>query len=108
MTNTTLVAKLIELGGNEWKNYGKHRIYLGDVICSLMGIECSKYKSGSIRSASKDGETISNASASRYLTAVEYYDVIDDTFVSQVGISKKNEYKEVLGVLEALRNEMEA
>ena len=105
MTNTNLAARLIELGGNEWKNYGKHRIYLGDVICSLMEIECSKYKSGSIRSASKDGETISNASASRYLTAVEYYDVIDDTFVSPVGISKKSEYKEVLGALKALRGE---
>ena len=78
------MAKLVAVGGREWMKYGKHRIYFNDdVICKVVGLSYSCYKSGNISSASINGEAISHAEASRYLSVTAYFDVISGRFFFQ-------------------------
>lgn len=55
------IISLINLGGSEWKAYGKHRIYFDtEIQCELLGLEIQRYKTGNISSATLNGEDISN------------------------------------------------
>ena len=74
----SLEGKLIQLGGNEWKNYGKHRIYLNiDVQMKLLGLEVTSYKTGNIKHAKLNGEDISNTRAAKIIGSLDkfWYDV---------------------------------
>lgn len=57
---------LIKKEGNEWENYGHHRVYFDKhLLAELGGLECSFYNTGNISSAALNGEVISNARAKR-------------------------------------------
>ena len=76
MTTPTITAQqIIALGGREWTGRnGQRRIYLNDWH-ELAGLKVSWYKSGSISSATIDGELISNRKAGALMTARVWYDV---------------------------------
>src|SRR5690606_35868407 len=77
MTATTITAQqILALGGREWTGRnGQQRIYLNDWY-KWAGLEISWYKgSGSISSATLNGELISNRKASMLLAAKVWYDV---------------------------------
>ena len=77
MTATTITAQqIIALGGREWTGRnGQQRIYLNNWP-ELAGLEISRYKgSGSISSATLNGERISNNKAGMLLAAKIWYDV---------------------------------
>lgn len=77
------IAKLVAIGGREWENYGKHRVYFNsDAICSLCHLDIDHYKSGNISNAYLDGEHISNARAGRIISTTTYFDVVSGSFFS--------------------------
>ncbi len=72
------ITSLINLGGSEWKNYGKHRIYFDiDTQCELLGLRVQHDKTGKISSATLDGEEISNWRVNKIIGALDkfWYDV---------------------------------
>ncbi len=50
----------LKIGGNEWKN----RVYFNDLY-QLYGLKINRYNSGSLSSATLNGEPISNSEANR-------------------------------------------
>ena len=77
-TNGSFEGKLIALGGNEWKAYGKHRIYFDtEIQCELLGLEIQRYKTGNISSATLNGEDISNTRAAKIIGSLDkfWYDI---------------------------------
>jgi|SRR5690554_945307 len=77
MTTTTITAQqILDLGGREWiGRNGQRRIYLNNWY-ELAGLKVSWYKSsGSISSATIDGEPISNRKAGALMTARVWFDV---------------------------------
>src|SRR5690554_5118355 len=78
MTATTTITaqQILALGGREWTGRnGQRRIYLNNWY-ELAGLKVSWYKSsGSISSATIDGEPISNRKAGMLMTAKVWYDV---------------------------------
>ncbi len=77
------MATLMELG-NVWQKNGHHRIYLND-LPSLYGLKVSYYGTGNVRSATLDGEKISNAAATRLLGPLSgkmWYDVVTTQFAT--------------------------
>ena len=75
MTAPTITAQqILNLGGREWTGRnGQQRIYLD--WPELAGMKIKLYKSGSISSATINGEPISNRKASMLATARVWYDV---------------------------------
>lgn len=76
MTATTITAQqILALGGREWTGRnGQQRIYLNNWY-ELAGLKVSWYKSGSISSATINGEPISNRKAGMLLAAKVWFDV---------------------------------
>lgn len=72
------IATMTAIGGRRWAKNGKDRVYLNDFE-TVPGLEVDHYKSGNICWAGLDGETISNAEASRLTGAVHkvYFDAAD-------------------------------
>lgn len=65
--------KLINLGGKEWQKHDKHRIYFNRrELEDLIGLEYEKYNSGNIRTATLNGELISNSKARKLLSGIQY------------------------------------
>ena len=75
MTTPTITAQqILDLGGREWiGRNGQRRIYLD--WPELAGLKISWYKSGSISSATINGEPISNRKAGMLLAAKVWFDV---------------------------------
>lgn len=65
------IAKLIEAGGNRWSKYGKDRIYID---AKTLGLVVDYYKTGNVRHAEWQGETVSNADGRRLLSSKVYVD----------------------------------
>jgi len=80
--NQQQIDRLREIG-NEWQNYGRHRIYINN-LGFWYGIETERYGSGNICSATLNGQRISNSQARRILGDLldlrMYYDFSDDKF----------------------------
>jgi hypothetical protein len=81
------IQRLIEIGGNEWIKNEHHRVYFNsDIQAKLIGLTCSYYNTGNIRSASLNGDQISNSEAKRILSSIGYgygklwYDVKTDSW----------------------------
>lgn len=70
MTITTIKA-LEAKGATRWTKGDHDRLYLNGLAREIIGLEVNRYKSGSISSATVGGETISNAAASRILSAID-------------------------------------
>ena len=79
----TTLSEALEIGGKEWKKSDTlHRIYFeGKALENLLGLEISRYNSGSISSAKLDGEKISNSRAWKMLLSKKYFDVVTGTVV---------------------------
>lgn len=70
------INKLMAAGGKRWTKYNKDRIYID---ATTLGLEVESYKTGNVRSATWQGESISNADARRLLGSKVYVDVADGT-----------------------------
>lgn len=61
--------KLLTMGANRWTKGGHDRLYLSRCGAQIMNLEIECYKTGNISSAVLNGEKISNAEASRIISA---------------------------------------
>ena len=80
--------RAIDIGGTEWKKGNLHRIYFNDeayrqVVKDEMGLVYTQYKTGNIKSATLNGEPISNGKARKMLPYKIYFDVADGKMVFQ-------------------------
>jgi hypothetical protein len=75
--------KLTAIGGVKWEKYEKKRIYFNDLE-EWFGLECSRYNTGNISSATLDGEKISNSRAKEISSSLGWaklwYDLTSDEF----------------------------
>lgn len=75
--------QLKKIGGSEWRKGDQHRYYFND-LSNLHGLRTSRHKSGSVSSASLNGEKISNSEAKRILESLDrikvWYDVNKQEF----------------------------
>jgi len=76
-----------QFGGNLWEKYDMRRIYFdGDDVAARQGLAFSTYGTGNVRSATLDGERISNSECKRILRAFHgfcfklWYDLVDGKF----------------------------
>ena len=74
MMNAKDIEKLEAAGAKRWSKYGKDRLYID---AKVLGLELTYYKTGSIRSAKWQGESISNADGRRLDNSKVYVDVAD-------------------------------
>jgi len=95
MTNLiSLVETLVTAGGKEWISGDKHRVYFNDLkemYCELIGVEFQRYGTGAIKSATMDGEKLSNNKCHKLLSSAAgkiHYDVKDNVFRGE-GVSKE-------------------
>lgn len=83
MTNISL-DELLKIG-NEWRAGAHHRVYFND-LCGLYGLETSHYGTGNIKSASLNGERISNSKARKLASMLNigkvWFDVASGEFHS--------------------------
>jgi hypothetical protein len=83
--NNQQIETLKSLGGRDWTSGdgSKRRIYFNN-LAELAGLSVTAYESGNIRSATFDGEAISNSEARKIESALRwaklYYDFADDQF----------------------------
>lgn len=61
---------LIDMGAKRWTKGDKDRLYLRGALDAILGIETTSYKSGSISSATMNGEKISNNEANKIYRAL--------------------------------------
>lgn len=64
------ISEIIQQGGNRWTKGNNDRIYVKDLIDTVGGLQVETYKSGSISSATLNGETISNSEAGRIYRSI--------------------------------------
>lgn len=87
MLEQAKIDKLLEIG-NEWEDFGKHRIYFNDLE-SRLGLDVSYYKSGNVSGATQNGERISNSEAKRILGRLAgakiFFDLKSGEFTIQYG-----------------------
>ena len=96
-------AAALEGLGKLWEKGGHRRLYLDrDAMCRIIGLEIEKYKSGSVRWASLDGERISNSAATRILLQMEYYCYYDLVAHRMIGAEFDNDGKIAAAVEAAL------
>jgi len=57
------IDDLVAVGGNEWINGTRHRVYFNDLPELFGRLSCSYYGTGNIRHATLDRKEISNTSA---------------------------------------------
>ena len=72
MLTDNQITKLEKNGFNRWTKGNHDRLYIN---ATLLGLECSYYKTGNISSAHFNGELISNAEGYRLKGAKTYVDV---------------------------------
>ena len=68
---------IVKIGGKEWRNpaNGAVRYYLnGDIWAEGIKLSVSYYETGNVRSATLDGELISNARARRILDTKVFWE----------------------------------
>jgi hypothetical protein len=96
------ITKLENAGAKRWTKYGKDRLYIdADVI----GLEVECYRSGSVRSAAWQGESISNSDASRIMMGRSYVDVATGDVVTKCTFNPR---ADVMGYDEAVQRFVDA
>ena len=73
------LGQLEDMGANRWTKGEHDRLYLGNAIPKMIGLEVRRYNSGNISSATLEGESISNSRARGILSAFDsaYIDLKD-------------------------------
>lgn len=76
------IQRIEEAGAKRWTRYGNDRLYLRGIE-KLIGLEYKKYNTGNIKSASLQGDEISNSRCYRILGTLDkgYYDIQRDVYV---------------------------
>jgi hypothetical protein len=81
---TTLVEKLIAMGGNRWNKAGFDRIYFNpETILKIQGIEWECYKTGNVRWNSYGSNTQFKKLLNDIAIDKNFYDVQNDKFVGR-------------------------
>lgn len=75
----SLLAQLTALGGKLWEKGSMRRVYFNDAH-ELIGLQYNTYGTGSISSATLNGEKISNSECKRILNRIGkiYFDLTDN------------------------------
>ena len=79
MLGENIIADLESKGFKRWQKGTFDRLY---VNASVLGLECTYYKTGNISSATFNGEHISNSEGYRLKAAKTYVDINKGTIVS--------------------------
>lgn len=85
------VDKLIEMGATRWQKGDKDRLYFNSAGDKIVGLETDAYKTGNIRSATLNGEKISNGEATRIFEV--YSKGYIDLKTGDVYLSGRSEYR---------------
>ncbi|WP_371793056.1 helix-turn-helix domain-containing protein [Streptomyces sp. NBC_01471] len=64
------IETMLAIGGNRWQRNGMDRVYIND-WAAFAGIETTRYNTGSISSASYQGQGISNSQAGQLLGSID-------------------------------------
>lgn len=72
MLNEKMIAALENKGFNRWTKGTMDRLY---IYATKLGLELTYYKTGNIRSAYLNGESISNSRGYNYKSAKTYIDI---------------------------------
>ena len=72
MLNEAIIKALEDKGFKRWTKGIMDRMYIN---ASTLGLECTYYSTGNIKSAEFKGESISNSQGRRYKAAKTYIDV---------------------------------
>ena len=84
-TTTQLTTEILKaLGAKEWKTETHHRFYFND-LRGLYGLKMTFYGTGNISSATLDGESISNCSAKKIATELDFGKIWFDANTNQFG-----------------------
>ena len=75
----TKIEELQKLGFNRWQKNGMDRLY---VNAGTLGLTCTYYNTGNIRTAYFGGEEISNSRGRRLKAAKTYIDLVKGLIVS--------------------------
>lgn len=73
------IEQLKQKGFIRWTKGSMDRLYIN---ASMLGLECSYYKTGNISDAYFDGDSISNSEARRMKSAKTYIDIHTDRVFS--------------------------
>lgn len=76
---TERIDELTAMGFNRWQKNGMDRMYIN---ASTLGLTCTYYQTGNIRTAEFDGIEISNAEARRMKGSKTYIDLVKRQIVS--------------------------
>ena len=79
MLGEKVISELESKGFKRWQKGTFDRMY---VNASVLGLECTYYKTGNISSAAFNGEHISNSEGYRLKAAKTYIDLTKNTIVS--------------------------
>ena len=94
-SKTYTVEQLTKIGGKLWEQGTMRRVYFNS-IAQRLGLEIDHYNTGNISHAKIHGETISNCSARRLLSAIDgmkiYYDLNKGQFCYKAFEARAAEY----------------
>ena len=77
-----LITRLVAAGGNQWIAGTNHRVYFRPHY--ILGLQIERYKTGSLRNVTMNGERISNSKAGRIMNAKLYVDVTTGEVVTDL------------------------
>lgn len=84
-------AAVLRQGGREWQKGDHHRVYVGEKAgLGAIGVKVSRYNTGNIAAATRNGKKISNSLAAEYVQGVKdtYFDVRSNKFHGDMGVAK--------------------
>jgi hypothetical protein len=79
MITAEKISELESKGFKRWTKNGMDRLY---VNASVLGLTCTYYNTGNIRSAQMNDEMISNSQARKFKSAKTYIDLVQELIVS--------------------------
>ena len=77
-----LIERLVAAGGKEWIGGTNHRVYFKPE--RILGLEIEKYKTGSLRNVTLNGERISNSKAGKIINSKLYVNVATGEVVTDL------------------------
>lgn len=95
MLNEAIIKALEDKGFKRWTKGTMDRMYIN---ASTLGLECTYYNTGNIKSAEFRGERLSNADGRRYKAAKTYIDITTGAVHSDIQ-ALKDAVQEILDVM---------
>lgn len=104
----TVSIDKLKASAKEWRVDNYHRFYFND-LHTLIGLQCERYKSGSLKSCVLDGEHISNSKARKLIDSLDrakvWYDLQDQSFHGHLDSHIAHHYDTIVAKLTVMVTE---